>query len=227
MTYEESLRRLKEAIDRIKANPSVRRMPRIRTAEPTPPAITKSRRQPIKAIPTEYKGIRFRSRLEARWARMFDLMNWQWDYEPLDMEGYIPDFVVRFEYAPMLAEIKPAMTIQELAPLTDKIDRSGWTREVMLLGATVFMHGKCTMPCPGIIRVGDVGDSKSYGWTDCIMHHCDACGYNSIHGTRSVYCRNCGVESNAENEWKHAHFNDEDITEMWNRAGNAVQWRIA
>ena len=30
----------------------------------------------IKAIPTTYAGVRFRSRLEARWAAFFDLCGW-------------------------------------------------------------------------------------------------------------------------------------------------------
>lgn len=39
----------------------------------------------IKAIETEYKGYRFRSRLEARWAVFFDALGVEWVYEP---EGF-------------------------------------------------------------------------------------------------------------------------------------------
>jgi hypothetical protein len=39
----------------------------------------------IKAIETIYKGYRFRSRLEARWAVFFDGLGIQWEYEP---EGF-------------------------------------------------------------------------------------------------------------------------------------------
>lgn len=39
----------------------------------------------IKAIETQYKGYRFRSRLEARWAVFFDVLGIQWEYEP---EGF-------------------------------------------------------------------------------------------------------------------------------------------
>lgn len=50
----------------------------------------------IKAIETEYKGYRFRSRLEARWAVFFDACGFKWDYEPegFDINGikYLPDF---------------------------------------------------------------------------------------------------------------------------------------
>ena len=50
----------------------------------------------IKAIETEYKGYRFRSRLEARWAVFFDACGFRWDYEPegyeVDGVKYLPDF---------------------------------------------------------------------------------------------------------------------------------------
>jgi hypothetical protein len=51
----------------------------------------------IKAINTEYKGYKFRSRLEARFAVFLDAMNITWDYEvqgyTLPINGnYLPDF---------------------------------------------------------------------------------------------------------------------------------------
>src|SRR3990167_8069916 len=49
----------------------------------------------VKAHPTEYKYIQFRSRLEAHWACFFDSLNWYWEYEPVDLEGWTPDFFIR------------------------------------------------------------------------------------------------------------------------------------
>lgn len=51
----------------------------------------------LKAIDTVYKGYRFRSRLEARWAVFFDRLNMTWEYEPEGYElsngvRYLPDF---------------------------------------------------------------------------------------------------------------------------------------
>jgi len=68
----------------------------------------------IKPIETVYKGYRFRSRLEARWAVFFDAMNIKWEYE---LEGYdlgfagwyLPDF-----YLPVLnsfAEVKSSSVL--------------------------------------------------------------------------------------------------------------------
>lgn len=62
----------------------------------------------MQAIQTYYKGILFRSRLEARWAVFFDCMNIIWEYE---LEGfqdrrikYLPDFWL--PQVSMWAEIK-------------------------------------------------------------------------------------------------------------------------
>lgn len=65
----------------------------------------------IKPIETVYKGYRFRSRLEARWAVYFDAIGISWEYEK---EGYdlgdglfyLPDFWL--PQVKMWAEVKPA-----------------------------------------------------------------------------------------------------------------------
>jgi len=53
----------------------------------------------IRAIETAYKGYRFRSRLEARWAVFFDALGIEWQYEPegfeLEAGRYLPDFLIR------------------------------------------------------------------------------------------------------------------------------------
>jgi hypothetical protein len=54
----------------------------------------------MQAIETHYAGYRFRSRLEARWAVLFDAAEIEWQYEPqgylVDVAGlkrpYLPDF---------------------------------------------------------------------------------------------------------------------------------------
>lgn len=57
----------------------------------------------IRAIPTIYKGISFRSRLEARWAIIFDRLGIDWHYETEGYDipfedgvtlRYLPDFVL-------------------------------------------------------------------------------------------------------------------------------------
>ena len=54
----------------------------------------------IKALPAYYNGIKFRSRLEARWAIFFDELGLTWEYEPEGFElenncKYLPDFLIK------------------------------------------------------------------------------------------------------------------------------------
>ena len=70
-----------------------------------------------------YANVLFRSRLEARWAAFFDLIGWNWEYEPIDLEGWTPDFRVTFSCSnsecngshTLLIEVKPYYSIREFA----------------------------------------------------------------------------------------------------------------
>jgi hypothetical protein len=64
----------------------------------------------IEATPTIYKRVRFRSRLEARWAVFWDELGVKWEYEPQtfkfpDGKQYTPDFWI-VDLA-LWVEIKP------------------------------------------------------------------------------------------------------------------------
>lgn len=70
----------------------------------------------MKAIETLYKGYRFRSRLEARWAVFFDALGVRWEYErqgySLPAGAYLPDFWLpipghKFAGAGYWVEVKP------------------------------------------------------------------------------------------------------------------------
>lgn len=66
----------------------------------------------IKAIETVYKGYKFRSRLEARWAIFFDSLGIEWEYEPEgyklnDGRWYLPDFYLPYFNGGMFVEVKP------------------------------------------------------------------------------------------------------------------------
>jgi hypothetical protein len=70
--------------------------------------------QPIETI---YKGYRFRSRLEARWAVFFDALGIPYDYEPegFDLGGiwYLPDFLLTKRQPRIWVEIKPEVPKSE------------------------------------------------------------------------------------------------------------------
>jgi hypothetical protein len=66
----------------------------------------------VKPIETRYKGFRFRSRLEARWAVFFEALGIKWEYEPEGFElsdgtRYLPDFHLPTFGGGMYVEVKP------------------------------------------------------------------------------------------------------------------------
>ena len=85
-------------------------------------------------IPTTgIQGIRFRSRIEAQWAEMFTKLGWDWEYEPIDLNGYIPDFIIKFPYKHLLVEVKGDTDIKHIEQYADKIIKSGWNGEFLLV----------------------------------------------------------------------------------------------
>jgi hypothetical protein len=75
----------------------------------------------VKAHPTMYNGVQYRSRLEARWAAFFDLIGWKHEYEPIDLPGWSPDFRVVFPCGhsecsgshTLLVEVKPYFRLEQ------------------------------------------------------------------------------------------------------------------
>lgn len=103
----------------------------------------------IKSIETRYSGCLFRSRLEARWAAMFDLLGWKWTYEPFDLNGWVPDFLLSpltSEGSEVLVEVKGPRSEWEAAK--EKIVSAGGEIESLIVG------------CEGITDcyIGDIGE---------------------------------------------------------------------
>jgi len=105
----------------------------------------------MQAVETIYGGIRFRSRLEARWAAFFDVCRWRWEYEPADFNGWFPDFIlVGSRGDRVFVEVKPIA--EASAQLEARIDRSGCPAECMIVGLSP------TLLCP------DWGSGCRMGW---------------------------------------------------------------
>ena len=181
----------------------------------------------IKAIPTKYKGIQFRSRLEAKWAAFFDLMNWKWQYEPRDFNGWIPDFAVYGKHL-VYVEVKP--TVVFLHDIANEIDASGCNHEVLLIGETC--------PIPGNNNL--FGDNVQLGWlrtacggnedegiTDFSWNMCEFACYDGhtigfAEPEHGWYCRVYGTSG------KYYRHNDvivDMVQKHWALACNSSQWR--
>lgn len=141
----------------------------------------------MRPIPTKYRGVTYRSRVEARWAVFFEAMGWAATYEQegLDLDGvwYLPDF-----WLPALgvyAEIKADAPTQEEAEkcqrLADASSRTVW----LLAGSPTagayklheFAKGRAAANpalrefrdcrrCERTVIYHRSGDNTSWGWQE-------------------------------------------------------------
>ena len=164
----------------------------------------------MNAIETTYRGYKFRSRLEAKWACVFDQFGWQWEYEPIDLNGYIPDFVLLWPHGQTLCEVKPAMTRDELNLAQPKIEASGWEHEAMIVG------GGARDPFAVISQ----RQSTSWWWADAIPDTCMNCHRPTVyHGDGDWDCRLCGEYLN------NSGSSNLDVETVWARAHNETKWK--
>lgn len=167
--------------------------------------------QIIAAIPTTYNGVRFRSRLEAKWAAFFDLMGWKWEYEPIDLKGYIPDFILTRRK--ILVEVKPFETSEDINKSRDKIAASGWRREALLVGHNLFFDGK--------FGTEEIAHFMPPSW-DCNRAKFIECGPCEIGLVgRGDRCRICGESATSKIDigWII------EIEDRWKEAANTVQYK--
>lgn len=164
----------------------------------------------IAAIPTMHSGVQCRSRLEAKWLAMFEILRWPAEYEPLDLEGYVPDVLLRMPSGLIAVEIKPLMWDDSEAE-SDCIEAAkakflAWDGEALIVGASVA-------PRFGLLR-------EDGEWGVAFAFHCLDCGNRSFaHESLSFRCRVAGCDDRRHvgHGW--------DAAADFRTASNTVQWR--
>lgn len=191
----------------------------------------------IKARPTKYRGIEFRSRLEATWAAMFDQLHWKWDYEPIDLNGWVPDFVIRGEYRELLVEVKP--TIDMLPDAIDKalaaapnacllflengpVDRHagkgvGSAKWCDIIGFASSPYYREKDRVPRLLSVCQ--NMKDYIWDA----HLDGEKYRGFHSGRFINqpVDDDGLWVDADDYWDEYA----DLAPLWAEATNLTRWK--
>jgi hypothetical protein len=183
---------------------------------------------PLTSHPTRYRGIQFRSRLEATWAAFFDGVHWTWEYEPFDLDGYIPDFVLRFR-TPLLVEVKPAITPEDFTRYATALDQTAWDQEALLLGIGPMRSNEWWgLPALGVLRetwthVDEHGEPRRVqGWDEAIGFRCLSCHRVSLHhASGSYHCRVSGCHEGDH----HLGAGGPVVADVWAGAKNAVQWQ--
>ena len=128
--------------------------------------------QTIKAIETRYKGYRFRSRLEARWAVFFDALGLDWEYEAEGYElsdgtRYLPDFkMTDTDQLWSFVEIKPLVSWTE-GTLDDDLTRTMQFATDMNTGVFVCHGDPMEHKTTYLMEAGPIfvdGESQASPW---------------------------------------------------------------
>jgi hypothetical protein len=173
----------------------------------------------MKAIPTFYDGIEYRSRLEARWAAFFDQLGWQYTYEPFDGDYYIPDFIIHGD-GPLVVEIKRAVTPGDYQAAATKVARGisdTWQRGAVIFGVSPC-HG------PGYMRASRWAPTfHTADWYLCPVCHAVTIGTVI---TRHVGFRPCGHRHPSFHGPRDYQVADSEVIQwFWASAINRVKWR--
>jgi hypothetical protein len=105
-------------------------------------------RDAIPAIQTRYAGCHFRSRLEARWAVVFDALEIKWQYEPegyvlSDGTRYLPDFVINNLWVEVKGTDNGWPRLWSIA----------WDHPVLVLGPIPALDSDCSLPLHPLLQV--------------------------------------------------------------------------
>jgi hypothetical protein len=132
----------------------------------------------LQPIETSYRGYRFRSRLEARWAVFLDAAEIQWEYESegFDLSGtyYLPDFWLPGQRS--FLEIKPRAsewldTIKQLNPILSKLADTSHCEAYLIRGTpSLDIDNHPTV----------VGFAPNKGVCSARFFECQFCGQVSI-----------------------------------------------
>jgi len=203
----------------------------------------------INAIATTYAGVRFRSRLEARWAAIFELVELRCEYEPLDLggeggTGYVPDFVLLPEGGTLrqvLVECKPVMWTHPRANHGEWPDdapearehlararAAGWRGEFALMGATLgpVVSGLSCLGVGFAALAPDAAVDSEHERPEPVCL-CSADANPSVAGSIGSFVLECpgGWGTWPSDRAPRPTHGRDWIRAVWLMAGNAVQWR--
>ena len=184
-------------------------------------------------VPTVYKGRQYRSRLEAKWAAFFDLVGWQYEYEPCDLNGWFPDFALYGKTrdgrnTTILCEVKPIVEFDEHTAERMRNALAGTyyqNSELLLLGSGPVRDGNGNRLQLGwlyeqphgpwdaaVFRAYGIRSEATLTYTYGLAHKSGSFGDRITghhQGGRQIAPEDCGLES---------------LSTLWQQAGNITQY---
>lgn len=173
-----------------------------------------------------------RSLLEAKWATFFDLLKWGGEYEPFDLSGWIPDFVIPGRRT-ILVDVKPDIYFptKTARKMEQAVKDTQFARDELLIATSVPFKYESNSPHHphrhlAIGWLGRRDDVGHWDWGDALLNrsgfafqkvwglHSSSNPYDSIHGEKAECKGACS--------WNQAY---SDALHLWIDACNQVQWK--
>lgn len=186
----------------------------------------------IKPIQRIYKDIKFRSSLETRWAIFFDLLEWEWTYEPIGIKNkeisWYPDFLIKGYDGDILVEVKPYSCLEEFREIyetkyAESLNNTKYQlNEVLLLGNNIFKTGSTHKgPYLGWIieRTKHTWDEKIWSqYEDAIFWYQDG-KYGFASDNSCWHCRITNAYNGGSGINSPSY---SQVFQLWIQAGNKV-----
>lgn len=182
----------------------------------------------IAAIPTVYRDRMYRSRLEARWAAFFDRLGWAYEYEPFDLGGWSPDFLLTD--LDTLVEVKPWSKFDRAT--ADKIAIAAPDRQLLLtfvapwLSKKTEVEGDTAGVCIGCFHSYDIQrwDLACLAWVPRSDRPKFVADILYGLGDHDWLAYSAGRRQFSEEEAAALYGYGEYTMKLWADACNAVQW---
>lgn len=178
----------------------------------------------IAPIETWYKSILFRSKLEAKWAFFFDNIGIKWEYEPLPINNYLPDFFIYGAEGIIIVEVKPYIRFDEFQDTITKMQNNikGTEfehNEILLLGLAPFTTSNWCVYDTGrdaacIGWLAEIYD-KIYAWDEAIINP------NAKNSIVDFFSSSGSWKNRIDGRYDGDHFvavlGQDDIMPIWNK----------
>lgn len=141
---------------------------------------------------------------------MFGMLGWKHAYEPFDLAGYVPDYLVELDGRKWLFEVKPVGPTDDVVEHVARVRDAGWGGLVAVVGYDVGRH-EDAFTDGGDVVVGH------YSASGTAAHRLDLSydGWDKRWELARASDHRRRVSARAVNQ----------AIGFWRAAGNAVQWK--
>ena len=182
----------------------------------------------------KYCGQDYQSLLEEKWAVMFEMFGWQFEYRPFDLDGWIPDFAIIGEDCTTLVKIEKIFrfdrdTYIKYGQIVDKLCYDN--TQLLMLGASLPICS-CDTGRENLVSIGWMNHPmwiERFDWDEIISDEYTGHAILSVEDNKIgiKHCSGCFIDKIFSGIELYPKFiTSNKLETMWKEAGNIVQKNI-